>query len=201
MMNAFKKLGNISLETCIEPFLYENKNKEFMMMNLLKNMSATLRKTVLIFPEAESVVLLNETQEFWLILAEKLKNAGFSVVFNSKNTFGSYKSLFLPVAETICLAKLCGFVLGKRNGLLDVLSGTTDIVIEAIYPVFTKENIEHYDFCEKYFHFSNEKSMEENYLTAASLKGIRNDNKIIEVIWQEDSEKFSNFLVCNILDA
>lgn len=201
MMSAFKKLGNIPLGTCIKPVLYENKNKELMMVNLLKKINATLKKTVLIFPEAETVVLLKETQKFWLLLADKLKQAGFSVVFNSKNTFGSYQSVFLPVAETICLAQLCGYALGKRNGLLDVLAGTTDVIIEAIYPVFTKKNKENYDFCAQYFYFFDEKSMEENYLASASLKGIRNDNKIIEVIWQADSEEFLNLLVSNIINS
>lgn len=85
--------------------------------------------------------------------------------------------------------------------MLDVLAGTTDIIIEAIYPVFTNENQHLYDVTAQYYNYSEGKSKEENYLAASSLKQIRDDNKIIEVIWQPDSEEFLNLLVSNIVDA
>lgn len=201
MMSAFKRLGGITEETYIKPFVYENKEKQINASHLLKSLNCTLEKTVFIFPEAESLILVNETPEFWILLADKLSKAGFSVIFNSKSTFGSYKSVFLPVADAVCLAKLCGYVIGKRNGMLDVLAGATETIIEAIYPVFTKENQDCYNFITRYYSFSDKKNGEENYLEVASLKGIRNDNKIIEVIWQDDLEKFSDLLVANILEA
>lgn len=199
MMSAFKRLGGITEETYIKPFVYENKEKQINAEDLLKRLDCKTKKTVFIFPDAESLILVNETQEFWILLADKLSRAGFSVIFNSKSTFGSYESVFLPVADSVCLAKLCGYVIGKRSGMLDVLAGTTETIIEAIYPVFTNENQDCYDFITRYYSFSDKKTGEENYLEVASLKGIRNDNKIIEVIWEDDLENFSDLLVTNIV--
>ncbi len=78
------------------------------------------------------------------------------------------------------------------------MAGTTDIFIEAIYPVFTKTNQVSYDFNARYFSFSEEKAAEANYLEAASLKALRNDGKIIELIWRKESDAFVDLLVSNI---
>ena len=198
MIEAFKKRLNIPTEKFLKPFIYGNNEKTISAQDLLKNLRLPLNKTVLICPEAESIILVGETQEFWIRLADGLAKKGFAVVFNSRSVFANYQSVFLPIAETICFSQLCGYVIGKRSGLLDILAGTTDIFIEAIYPVFTKTNQVSYDFNARYFSFSEEKAAEANYLEAASLKALRNDGKIIELIWRKESDAFVDLFVSNI---
>jgi hypothetical protein len=93
MIEAFKKRLNIQ-QKIFEPFIYGNNEKTISAQDLLKNLRLPLNKTVLICPEAESIILVGETQEFWIRLADGLAKKGFAVVFNSRSIFANYQSVF-----------------------------------------------------------------------------------------------------------
>jgi len=150
--------------------------------------SCKIEKTVILTPEARSFEypLLND--EFWIVLADRIVENGYDVVFNSNKNFAKYSSVFLSIRETILLAKLCGNVIGARSGLLDVLAGETNVFIQAIYPknndVF-RSRFEHL----KRFKFPENITTIEKLQIFYSLNKIRDDGKIKEIILESQTKE------------
>lgn len=83
-------------------------------------------KTVLIVPESRSVHSFPIW--FWIFAAYIFETMGLSVVFNAlpeKGKIYNGKCLLVPVSDIINFANECGFVMGVRTGLFDILSNST----------------------------------------------------------------------------
>lgn len=147
-----------------------------------------LEKTIIIIPEARSFQCSLLTNKFWIQLADSMAEKGYQVVFNSKDIYGEYSSVFLSIAETIVLANLCGYVIGVRSGLLDILAGETNAFIQAIYPSnneLTQNDCKHLT----QFGLPPHSTPAEKFLCFFSLANIRNDGKITEIVLQSQNKE------------
>ncbi len=136
-----------------------------------------LNKTVLILPECVSC--LNEaTKEYWIKYADILKEQGYMPVFNSKEEYGSYKSIFLNLSETINFAECAGNIIGYRSGLCDVLSYFTNAKGIYFYP--NEPHFSNKDYIEDF-----ENNPAQKYMEFCSLKKINPNKNIQEFIFDE----------------
>lgn len=146
--------------------------------------------TVLIYPEAKSFDYTELTKNFWIELANNIANLGFNVIFNTKKQkFSKYKTIFLPMLDSIQLAKQCKFVIGMRSGFSDILEINkvkNHIVIypQSMYfkPITKEQQIKEFS---RAFVMEGNKTFEENMKRITSLK-MFNDNAIEFQL--EDSE-------------
>lgn len=130
----------------IEAELYEKGMKwESFRINLIKIMKLNenaklemltcptfkLKDTSVSFVKGKSVIISPHAttcpkcvpDSFWTDLANTFLSRGFGVVFNSNDkAFESYQCHLLSIDETIALADECGYFIGYRSGLCDVLA-------------------------------------------------------------------------------
>lgn len=90
-------------------------------------------KTVLICPEATTSPDCF-AKNFWIDCADKLKNLGYTPVFNSSKKYGDYPTIFYDLKSTINFLNNAGHLLGFRSGLLDVLGCFSNAHQVIIYP-------------------------------------------------------------------
>lgn len=92
-------------------------------------------KTVVIAPYA--VTCPNDIpKKFWCDLAEMFIKKGFDVVFNvplGDSSF-NYKKCFYDIKTTIALVNYCGYFVGYRSGLCDVIGYFSEAKKFYIYP-------------------------------------------------------------------
>lgn len=130
----------------IEAELYEKGMKwESFRINLIKVMKLnenarlqmltrpifTLKDTSLDFKKGKSLIISPHAttcpkcvpDSFWMRLADTFLSRGFGVIFNSNDkAFAAYQCRLLNIDETIALADECGYFVGYRSGLCDVLA-------------------------------------------------------------------------------
>jgi hypothetical protein len=87
-------------------------------------------KTALVCPMAFSVSPLVEEQRGWNTVVSELVSAGYTVAINGMydvsvagDAGGVIKSIFPPLALMRSIAALCGTVISRRSGLVDLLGG------------------------------------------------------------------------------
>lgn len=80
--------------------------------------------SVILTPMAHSVQVIN--QNFWKSLARKLSSLGYKVFTNisseQESAIEGTTPLLCSLGEIIDIAKYCGYVIGVRNGLMDLIS-------------------------------------------------------------------------------
>lgn len=97
--------------------------------NILKN-----KKTIFIFPEANTYDASVVSDKLWIEIANKLQNKGYQCIFNSKKVFNGFLNVFLPVNETIYLSSLAYGIISFRSGLSELIALTTKCKMLVIYP-------------------------------------------------------------------
>lgn len=106
-----------------EPHLYlpEFAQLSQRMTGFLQEKGAKRGQTVIIAPEANSITELNEKIWNEIIVALKLK--GYTVLINSKkeNVYEA-PTIFTPYAQSVALLEYCGYFIGLRSGLCDIIS-------------------------------------------------------------------------------
>lgn len=184
LVAAFKAIlhidGDLPLNTAVCPAQDEAKAAA-----VLAEFSLERAKTVIITPEAKSFNSPLLSDPVWLALADRLVEAGYGVIFNSKKPYLNYPALFLTIGETVALAKLCGHVIGVRSGLLDILAGETDAFIQALYPSAADVSETDFSYLTR-FDIPQDISTTEKLWRFFSLKNIRDDGKITEIILAPD---------------
>lgn len=127
--------------------IQENSDEIFDKYNLYKG------KTILLSPYANTIHTMSE--DFWCILANKLKKKGYCVCTNVngenekpiKGTIG----IFIPYVQIIDFLNKSGGFIGMRSGLCDIVSSTT-AKMAVLYPY---GNI--FGTCSTFDYFSLEK--------------------------------------------
>lgn len=76
-------------------------------------------RTVLIAPFAQSISGHFVSDSFWKDIVATYNTRGFDVVFNDVNNWGA--AVQLSLLETIPFVELCGYFVGVRSGLCDLL--------------------------------------------------------------------------------
>ena len=113
------------------------------------------RKSILIFPEANTYDSSVISKKTWIMVANRLKDKGFICVFNSKEVFDGFQSIFLPIRETVYLSSLVSNIITFRSGLSELLALSTTCLMLVVYPngtshLFRKEcNVSIDDFLAK----------------------------------------------------
>ena len=132
-------------------------------------------KTAFIYPEATSFVDNEIPNNFWRDLAVDLSSMGYDVIFNTKEKiYGNFKTVFLPMYQTIQLAMQCGCIIGMRSGLSDILAINKVKNHIVIYPqnmyfkTITKEQQEQ-EFS-RAFVIEENKTFEDNMYRITSLR-------------------------------
>lgn len=92
------------------------------------------RKTILIFPEANTYDSSVITKEVWLDAAKKLQAKGYTCIFNSQHSFEGFLSIFLPIDETVYLSSLATAIITFRSGLSELIALATACKMLVIYP-------------------------------------------------------------------
>ena len=83
------------------------------------------RKTVLIAPYTTGLAAFSPPQEFWIELAQKLSQAGFSVCSNCAGEEKAIKGtvrIELPFRDLVPFLNIAGYFVGIRSGLCEVIS-------------------------------------------------------------------------------
>ncbi|MBR4592424.1 MAG: hypothetical protein IKO35_04365 [Elusimicrobiaceae bacterium] len=92
-------------------------------------------RTVILSPEATMFDYRVLDSYFWLQLAQKIKQRGFQVVFNSRDkAYQQEKNSFLPVMDLAAFTSKVQHIIAFRSGLLDLLAGLGLTNFSAIYP-------------------------------------------------------------------
>ena len=92
-------------------------------------------KTVFLVPYGDWLGSQVVSDGFWEKLCQRLKQEGYTVVFNAeKEMVPGVPSLFLNVMDIPLFAETCGNVVGARTGLLNYIAFFTDVMIQAIWP-------------------------------------------------------------------
>lgn len=188
MIDAYKFLLNIETELPLNSVLTKAED-EHKIRCVLARTASKLNKTAILTPEVRSLKCSLLKKDFWIQLADCLVQNGYSVIFSSPQKYGGYPSVFLSIEETIVLARACGYVIGVRSGLLDILAGETEGFIQAIYPSNDELSRNDVIHLEKNFNLMESATNVEKMFQVFSLKNIRNDGKIIEIILKEHNEK------------
>lgn len=133
-LELYKHMLNLNISDCLQkPVMTEmvKKNvKQFLQKNDLLD-----KNIILIAPFANSFNYKKLNTRFWISLAKRLTEYGYYPVFNSKKKiFANYKTVFLPMAESLYLSSLCERVIAIRAGFNDLLGimGLDNLTI--IYP-------------------------------------------------------------------
>ena len=144
-------------------------------------------KTIILSPHATSCPKC-VPDEFWLSLADFFITKGFDIIFNSNdNTFSQkYKSCLLSISDTIALVNDCGYFIGYRSGLCDVMAYFSNAKKIFIYPT----NPHNGDSAEKYFELATTKDL---WIYNKAKEYIYSEN-LLEIIKNLD---FSVFLPQN----
>lgn len=153
--------------------------------------------TVLIYPEAKSFTDKELSISFWIDLAEELNSMGYDIFFNTKQeTYGHFKTIFLPMAATIQIAKQCKYIIGIRSGFSDILAINKVKNHIVIYPqsmyfkTITKEQQEK-EFS-RAFVMEEDKTFEENMFRITSLKMF--NSYTTEIYYKDDQTLKSEIL-------
>ncbi len=92
-------------------------------------------KTVYIVPDAVALGKEIVPDDFWEKCVEFIKEKGLGVVINSKEEIISgIPTVFMGTRDTMEMIRLCGYVIGVRTGLLDLVCAFTDAKVLGIYP-------------------------------------------------------------------
>ncbi len=146
--------------------------------NLFYEFNLIEGKTVLLCPESNSCH--NEiSKEYWIKYADKLKNLGYTPIFNSKNKYADFQNIFLNIKDTILFVNLAGYVIGYRSGLCDVLMYFCNVKAIFLYPNILWKG--HAKYIEN---FNNNPA--QKYLAYCSLKYIYPQKDIQEFLFQND---------------
>lgn len=131
--------------------------------------------TILIYPESKSFTDREISKSFWIDFAEELSFMGYNILFNTKKeTYGHFKTIFLPIIKSIQLAKQCKYIIGIRSGFSDILAINKVKNHIVVYPkniyfkTITKQQQEN-EFS-RAFVMQKNKTFEENMLRITSLK-------------------------------
>lgn len=96
----------------------------------MKEAGLPVGKTALVCPMAFSVPPLLEEQRGWNTIVSELVSAGYTVAINGMrdisvagDTGGMTKNIFPPLVLMRSIAVLCGTVISRRSGLVDLLGG------------------------------------------------------------------------------
>lgn len=113
-------------------------------------------KTIILSPHATSCPKC-VPDESWITLAEHFLAKGFDIIFNSNDKIFSqkYKSCLLSISDTIALADDCGYFIGYRSGLCDVIAYFSTCQKIFIYPINPHKE---YD-AEQYFELATTKDL------------------------------------------
>lgn len=109
---------------------YEKKNS-FSDLPVIKE-----KKTVFISPFATSC-LEELNSDFWGALANKLKQKGYEIIFNApSNSHYSklYNTCLLNLESTVELVSRCGYFIGWRSGLCDIIGMYANAKMIIVYP-------------------------------------------------------------------
>lgn len=136
-------------------------------------------KTIMLSPHATSCPKCMP-DEFWLSLAEFFIAKGFDIIFNSNDEIFSqrYKSYLLSISDTIALVNDCGYFIGYRSGLCDVMAYFSTTKKIFICPT----NPHNGDTAEKYFELATTKDL---WVYNEAKEYIYSDN-LLEIIKNSD---------------
>lgn len=169
---------NICLAMDISPkVIFHNHykiNKNFEGLPLIKE-----NKTVFLSPFATSCK--DELDyKFWDELANKLQNNGFDVLFNApldSYYSNNYRTCLLNLEDTVELVSRCGYFIGWRSGLCDIIGMFANAKIIVIYPKNPSIS--------PYLYIPAGMSSTEAFMNSCSLKTIW-DKNAIEIINNKD---------------
>ena len=205
-----KEFFNLSKETkrdiiiAVRP---KNKDKNFLELEkIFKN-----KKTIFIFPEANTYDYTIITKEVWIDIANKLTNDGYTCIFNSKEKYGDFINVFLDIKETLYLASLANSIITFRSGIAELLAISTICNIIVVYPngkthLFTKrtnfpktikEYIEEIENGETIYITDKNKSGIEIIATFDCIAENYNRKNCFEYIYDFDNEEFYNYIINN----
>ena len=137
-------------------------------------------KTIILSPHATSCPKC-VPNDFWIALAEYFLAKNFDIIFNSNDEIFSqkYKSCLLSISDSIALANSCGYFIGYRSGLCDVIAYFSTCQKIFIYPT----NPHSGDSAKK-------------YLELATTKELWRHNKAKEYIYSQELLKIIQSLIC-----
>ena len=127
--NYFNLDKNTKLDR-IKPSRPENNNQDFLdIEKIFKN-----EKVIFIFPEANTFDCSIINKNTWLDIANKLKNQGYTCIFNSKDKYDNFINIFFDIKETIYLANLANSIISFRAGMSELLAISTTCNMIVVYP-------------------------------------------------------------------
>lgn len=163
------------------------------------------KKTVFIIPEAKSIA--SPPPVFWNMAAQFYRCLGFSVVFNvppEKANIYDGKCIMLPITDVVEFTNECGYVLGVRTGLFDVLRTSTAQMtifstkhyrpLDAVFCIpnqFQRIKTIYYEDLDPFFKKSPIISTIENYCD--------NSNKQLKQLLFEIIKRYSDVFMGNIM--
>lgn len=166
--------------------------KDIDAVNKIWNEMDLNEKTIFIAPGSISLCNLL-SKNFWLYLAEKLTDKGYTVIFNEYEN-DKYNSLFLPLSQVPIFVKKCHRSIFFRSGLADLAAMYNNNLI-VIYP----EKMCHIDLGYAYtieFEMNKSLSIDDNLREINSINNIWGKGKAEELIFncseQELEEKILN---------
>lgn len=90
---------------------------------LIRRFQLRQNKSVLIIPGSQTVMPFPKW--YWNMTAETYRQLGYDVIFNADEGQYDGKSALFDISDFISLADYCGYVIGVRCGLFDILSTST----------------------------------------------------------------------------
>ena len=194
----------------ITPVRPKNKDKNFLELEkIFKN-----KKTIFIFPEANTYDYTIITKEVWIDIAKKLTNDGYTCIFNSKEKYGDFINVFLDIKETLYLASLANSIITFRSGIAELLAISTTCNMIVVYPngkthlftelctkKFFKQTIKEYE--KKLINGDTLYILDKNYQPMIatfiydSISRNYNRNNCTNYIYDFDNEEFYNSIINN----
>lgn len=157
--------------------------------------------TIILAPQANSFKSKNISMDFWINLANQLEKEGYDIIFNSSKKIKNYKTIFLPMIETLYLSEICKGVIGLRAGYNDILGIMQIKNLFAIYPQSMFFNtiskfVQLLEF-KRSFLDEKDKSFDENMYRITSLK-MFGDATAKEYIYSNNDVKIINNIIQNL---
>ena len=193
----------------ITPVRPKNKDKNFLELEkIFKN-----KKTIFIFPEANTYDYTIITKEVWIDIAKKLTNDGYTCIFNSKEKYGDFINVFLDIKETLYLASLANSIITFRSGIAELLAISTTCNMIVAYPngkeyFFIKESLRLFGTSDNYRKFlSSEKcpyilnknqDLIKSFFEFDSVQKHFNKKNCQNYIYDFDDDDFYKFIINNI---
>ena len=193
MQDVYKEFLNLSRECCD----FENPKhsiNDYSYIDELWCKNQLSDKTILLLPFANTFNDKVLTIDFWKLLANKLIDLGYDVVFSSQDKrLNKYKQIFLPLNKVGVFAEKCYASISLKSGLTDLISLYNAPKLIAIYlKNFSHKSMSsdlYINTLRKVYDFNPNLSISEQLFQIYSLEAVTNYREGIEIFFNGDREE------------